>query len=160
MRLSGDLDFTGGSSFERSDLAALGRVLVDRLEARHGLPVKVSDPVKTGSQVSTWKLTVETRPGRKDQPAQRIDLDICAIPSHAPRPMMLRNLYGIDLGTSGLILQAKSGQADQEHQVSLQSDGPGVERRTAGLYSPATEAVLTAAGPPISCPIAHSPPKG
>jgi predicted nucleotidyltransferase component of viral defense system len=108
VRLSEDLDFTGGSSFERSDLAALGRVLVDRLEARYGLPVKDSDPVKTGSQVSTWKLTVETRPDRKDRPAQRIHLDICAIPSHDPRPMMLRNLYGIDLGTSGLILQAQS----------------------------------------------------
>lgn len=33
---------------------------------------------------------------------------MCAIPSHDPRPMMLRNLYGIDLGTSGLILKAQS----------------------------------------------------
>ena len=39
---------------------------------------------------------------------QWIHLDICAIPSHDPRPLMLRNLYGIDLGTSGLILQAQS----------------------------------------------------
>ncbi len=107
-RLSEDLDFTGGSRFERGDLAALGRVLIDRLETRYGLPVQVSDPVKTGGQVSTWKLTVETRPSRKDRPAQRIHLDICAITSHDPRPMMLRNLYGVDLGTSGLILQAQS----------------------------------------------------
>ena len=107
-RLSEDLDFTGGSDFQRSDLAELARVLVDRLQTRYGLPVSVSEPVKTGSQVSTWKLTIETRPGRKHLPAQRIHLDICAIPSHNPRPMMLRNLYGIDLGTSGLILQAQS----------------------------------------------------
>jgi hypothetical protein len=70
--------------------------------------VSVSEPVKTGGKVSTWKLTIETRPGQKNLPAQRIHLDICAIPSHDPRPMMLRNLYGIDLGTSGLILQAQS----------------------------------------------------
>lgn len=107
-RLSEDLDFTGGSDFQRSDLAELARVLVDRLQTRYGLPVSVSEPVKTGGQVSTWKLTIETRPGRKHLPAQRIHLDICAIPSHDPRPMMLRNLYGIDLGTSGLILQAQS----------------------------------------------------
>ncbi len=107
-RLSEDLDFTGGSDFQRSDLAELARVLVDRLQTRYGLPVSVSEPVKTGGQVSTWKLTIETRPGRKHLPAQRIQLDICAIPSHDPRPMMLRNLYGIDLGTSGLILQAQS----------------------------------------------------
>jgi predicted nucleotidyltransferase component of viral defense system len=107
-RLSEDLDFTGGGDFQRSDLAELARVLVDRLQTRYGLPVSVSEPVKTGGQVSTWKLTIETRPGRKHLPAQRIHLDICSIPSHDPRPMMLRNLYGIDLGTSGLILQAQS----------------------------------------------------
>ena len=107
-RLSEDLDFTGGSHFKRSDLAGLARVLTERLQTRYGLPVSVSEPLKTGGQVSTWKLTIETRPGRKHLPAQRIHLDICAIPSHDPRPMMLRNLYGIDLGTSGLILQVQS----------------------------------------------------
>jgi len=107
-RLSEDLDFTGGTDFKRSDLAELARVLTDRLQTRYGLPVNVSEPVKVGGKVSTWKLTIETRPGQKHLPAQRIHLDICAIPSHDPRPMMLRNLYGIDLGTSGLILQAQS----------------------------------------------------
>ncbi len=107
-RLSEDLDFTGGSDFERGDLAELAGILTVRLQTRHGLPVSVSEPVKTGGKVSTWKLTVETRPGQKHLPAQRIHLDICAIPSHDPRPMMLRNLYGVDLGTSGLILQAQS----------------------------------------------------
>jgi predicted nucleotidyltransferase component of viral defense system len=107
-RLSEDLDFTGGSHFKKSDLAELARVLTERLQTRYALPVSVSEPVKVGGRVSTWKLTIETRPGQKHLPAQRIHLDICAIPSHDPRPMMLRNLYGIDLGTSGLILQAQS----------------------------------------------------
>ena len=108
LRLSEDLDFAGGSDFQWSELAELARVLVDRLQTRYGLPVSVSDPVKTGGKVSTWKLTIENRSGKKHLPAQRIHLDICSIPSHDPRPMMLRNLYGIDLGTSGLILQAQS----------------------------------------------------
>jgi predicted nucleotidyltransferase component of viral defense system len=107
-RLSEDLDFTGGHGFKRSDLAKLGGVLTERLQTRYGLPVNVSDPVKTGGKVSTWKLTIETRRDKKHLPAQRIHVDICAIPSHDARPMMLRNLYGIDLGTSGLILQAQS----------------------------------------------------
>ncbi len=107
-RLSEDLGFTGGNDFKRSDLAELASVLTARLQTRYGLPVSVSEPVKTDGKVSTWKLTVETRPGQKHLPAQRIHLDICAIPSHDPRPMMLRNLYGVDLGTSGLILQAES----------------------------------------------------
>ncbi len=107
-RLSEDLDFTGGTHFKKNDLAELAQVLTKRLQIRYDLPVSVSEPVKTGGNVSTWKLTIETRPGKKHLPAQRIHLDICAIPSHDPRPMMLRNLYGIDLGTSGLILQAQS----------------------------------------------------
>jgi len=107
-RLSEDLDFTGGADFQQGDLDSLAEVLTDRLQVRYGLPVKVSEPKKTGGNVSTWKLVIETRPGRRHLPAQRIHLDICAIPSHDPRPMMLRNVYGIDLGTSGLILQARS----------------------------------------------------
>ena len=107
-RLSEDLGFTGGSTFKKEDLSALGFVLTERLQTRYGLSVRISEPGKTGGNVSTWKLTIETRAGQRHLPAQRIHLDICAIPSHAPRPMMLRNLYGIDLGTSGLILQAQS----------------------------------------------------
>ncbi len=107
-RLSEDLDFTGGADFRREDLAELGAVLVDRLQVRYGLPVKVSDPVKEGGKVSTWKMAIETRPGQRHLPAQRIHLDICAIPSHDRRPMMLRNLYGVEMGTSGLIIQAES----------------------------------------------------
>jgi hypothetical protein len=96
------------AEFKRDDLAELAAVLTTRLQTRYGLLVNVSEPVKTTDKVSTWKLTIETRPGRKHMPAQRIHLDIYAIPSHDPRPMMLRNLYGVDLGTSGLILQAQS----------------------------------------------------
>ena len=54
-RLSEDLDFTGGSHFKRSDLAGVAQVLTKRLQIRYDLPVSVSEPVKTGSQVSTWK---------------------------------------------------------------------------------------------------------
>lgn len=82
--------------------------MVERLKERYGLPVRVSEPVKTVGNVSTWKLVIETRPGQRHLPAQRINLDICAIPSHDPRPMMPRNIYGVDLVTSGLLLQAQS----------------------------------------------------
>lgn len=107
-RLSEDLDFTGGNEFNRSDLIELGEVLRESLGTRYGLQVTVSDPVREERKVSTWKMRVETRPHRKDLPAQRIHIDICAIPSHNPRPMMLRNIYGVDMGTTGLILQAES----------------------------------------------------
>ncbi len=107
-RLSEDLDFTGGLSFTQGQLADLGKLLTDRLHAKYGLPVVVSDPVREGAAVATWKMRVTTRPSRRGLPVQRITIDICAIPSYDPRPMMLRNPYGVAMGTSGLILQAES----------------------------------------------------
>ena len=71
-RLSEDLDFTGGSDFKRSDLMELGNVLRETLGTRYGLKVAVSEPIRDEGRVSTWKMSVETRPGRKDLPAQRI----------------------------------------------------------------------------------------
>jgi len=107
-RLSEDLDFTGGSDFTRDQLAAMSNMLVVILRAKYGLEVNVTDPVREEGNVDTWKLRVQTRPGRKDLPAQRINIDVCAIPSYQPRPMALLNPYGVEMGTSGLIINAQS----------------------------------------------------
>lgn len=107
-RLSEDLVFTGGAGFTREGLTDLGRVLVERLEVKYGLPVEVSEPQRETGNVDTWKLRVFTRPAQKHLPIQRINIDICALPSHDRKPMMLRNHYGVEMGSSGLILQAQS----------------------------------------------------
>lgn len=107
-RLSEDLDFTGGADFTRTQLAAMAQVLIQSLQAKYGLEVNVAEPVREEGNVDTWKLKVQTRPGRKHLPAQRINIDVCAIPSYQPRPMVLLNPYGVEMGTSGLILQAQS----------------------------------------------------
>ena len=107
-RLSEDLNFTGGSDFTRDQLAAMSNMLVVILRAKYGLEVNVTDPVREEGNVDTWKLRVQTRPGRKDLPAQRINIDVCAIPSYQPRPMALLNPYGVEMGTSGLIINAQS----------------------------------------------------
>lgn len=107
-RLSEDLNFTGGSDFTRDQLAAMSNILIESLKAKYGLEINVTDPVREEGDVSTWKLKVQTRPGLKDIPAQRINIDVCAIPSYQPRPMALLNPYGVEMGTSGLILQAQS----------------------------------------------------
>ncbi len=109
-RLSEDLDFTGGAGFTKERMTNMGQVLVNSLQVKYGLQVEVSEPVREESNVSTWKVKIQTRPERKDMAAQRIHLDVCAIPSYQPRPMMLLNPYGVDMGTSGLILQAQSRQ--------------------------------------------------
>ena len=107
-RLSEDLDFTGGADFSREQLITLGRTLEERIAVKYGLRVEVSEPTRESGNVATWKLRVTTRPEQRNLPAQRINIDICAIPSHDPRPMMLRNPYGVDMGTSGLVIQAES----------------------------------------------------
>jgi predicted nucleotidyltransferase component of viral defense system len=107
-RLSEDLDFTGGSEFTSDQLASMGKILIDSLKAKYGLEISVTEPVREEGNVDTWKIKVLTRPGRKDLPAQRINIDVCAIPSYQPRPMILLNPYGVEMGTSGLILKAQS----------------------------------------------------
>ena len=107
-RLSEDLDFTGGADFTRDQLAAMSNILIESLKAKYGLEINVTDPVREEGNVDTWKLKVQTRPSRKDLPAQRINIDVCAVPSYQPRPMALLNPYGVEIGTSGLILQAQS----------------------------------------------------
>ena len=107
-RLSEDLDFTGGVDFKRSELQELAEVLTHRLQVKYGLSVTVSEPHRETGNVDTWKLKVITHPEQPHLPMQRINIDICAIPSYEARPMVLRNHYGVDMGTSGLIIQAES----------------------------------------------------
>jgi len=110
VRLSEDLDFTGGSGFSRDSLSTMGLILTESLNAKYGLQVIVSEPIKDRDQqnVDTWKIKIETRPGLKHFPSQRINIDICALPSYEKQPMMLLNPYNVDMGTSGLIIQAQS----------------------------------------------------
>lgn len=86
----------------------MAQVLKDSLKVKYGLDVEVSEPIREEGNVDTWKLKVQTRPDRKDLPAQRINIDVCSIPSYQPRPMILLNPYGVEMGTGGLILQAES----------------------------------------------------
>ncbi len=108
VRLSEDLDFTGGTDFTRDSLSAMGEVLIKNLNDKYGLSVKVSEPIKDKKNVDTWKIKIETRPEHRHLPAQRINIDICAVPSYEKRPMLLLNPYGVDMGTTGLIIQSES----------------------------------------------------
>lgn len=108
IRLSEDLDFTGGNHFSRNDLTDMGNILIDNLNEKYGLKVNVSEPIKDIKNVDTWKIKIETRPEQKHLPAQRINIDICKIPSYETKPMVLLNPYGVDMGTGGLIIQAQS----------------------------------------------------
>lgn len=107
-RLSEDLDFTGGNDFDRQTLLNMSHILTENLEAKYGLQVKIKEPIREIGNVDTWTLKIQTRPEHKHLPEQRINIDICAIPSYQIRPMVLLNPYGVDMGTSGLIVHAES----------------------------------------------------
>jgi hypothetical protein len=102
------MDFTGGADFTRNQLTTMAKSLTEGLKAKYGLEVVVTEPMREEGNVDTWKLKIQTRPKRKDFPAQRINIDVCAIPSYQPRPMVMFNPYGVERGTSGLILSAQS----------------------------------------------------
>lgn len=107
-RLSEDLDFTGGRNFNRDLLHDLGPMLVASLGEKYSLPVTVGEPIREEGNVDTWKIRLITRPERPDLSAQKINIDICAIHSHKRQPATLRNNYGVDMGTFGLIVQTES----------------------------------------------------
>lgn len=108
IRLSEDLDFTGGMDFHRTKLSDMRNLLTQSLLEKYALPVTVSEPVKDISNVDTWKIKIETRPKQKDIPAQRINIDICAVTSYEKQAMLLLNPYGVDMGTTGLIIQSQT----------------------------------------------------
>ena len=76
LRLSEDLDFTGGIDFHRTQLSDMGKLLTENLLEKYAFPITVSEPVKDISNVDTWKIKIETKPKQKDLPAQRINIDI------------------------------------------------------------------------------------
>lgn len=107
-RLSEDLDFTGGEDFDKSSLSKLAAVLIKQLHAKYGLQINVAEPKRETGNVDTWKLKVITRPKQRSMPMQRINIDICSVPSYDKRLSVLRNHYGVDMGTGSMLLQIES----------------------------------------------------
>lgn len=108
IRLSEDLDFTGGEDFNKNQLSEMGELLRKSLEIQFEVKVSVSEPIKETGNTDTWKLKIETRPESRNMPSQRINIDICSLESYEIKPVMLKNHYGVDMGTSGIILQVQS----------------------------------------------------
>lgn len=107
-RLSEDLDFTGGEQFKQPSLENLASVLTRQLYAKYGLSIEVTKPTRESGNVDTWKFKIITRPEDRSLPTQRINIDICSIPSYDKKPAVLRNHYGVNMGTENLILQIES----------------------------------------------------
>lgn len=109
-RLSEDLDFTTDLPVDEiphvlSDFSEGIRLALDR---KYRLPVAVTPPQREAGNVRTWKVRLTTRPQRPDLPAQRIHVDVQALPARDAQSRLVRNPYRIDMGTSGLLIQASS----------------------------------------------------
>ena len=108
LRLSEDLDFNGGKKFNKKKLSTLGDRLETALEKKYGLKVEVLDPIKETGNVDTWKIKVITRPDSKNIPAQKINIDICALESYERLPIILHDPYKVNLASQNLIIHAQS----------------------------------------------------
>jgi len=95
-RMSEDLDFTGGFNFSKDQLkdfsAGLKRLFLDK----YGFPIVVSEPEKETGNTETWKIKITTRPEKRNFPAQKINIDICLLPSHRRKSVWATDFYGLD----------------------------------------------------------------
>ena len=107
-RLSEDLDFSSSLNFNKKELSSLPKILQETFLKKYNFKIEVSEPIKESGDTKTWKIKIITRQEKKNLPLQRINIDIVMLPSYNKQPVMLKNYYGIDSGTSGLILFAES----------------------------------------------------
>lgn len=99
-RFSEDLDFSGGPGFSAARLNDIAAVLQHRISSQFGFRLDVKHPkdpvsVSAGVRVATWRISIETRPERRDLPAQRIKLDIDNSPSYTNELRPLRSNYDL-----------------------------------------------------------------
>lgn len=111
-RFSEDLDFDGGAGFTIAQMSGLENYLQGYLSNRYG-QATVSPPkriIEDGDQaVATWRVSVVTKPGRRDVPRQRIHLDIAGNPGHSARPMQLkRNYQVLPDGCGDMVIQTRT----------------------------------------------------
>lgn len=107
-RLSEDLEFTAGAAFSAATLGAFPDLISGVIAKKYGLKVTVSEPRMHDDGVKTWTVKVETRPGRRDLPMQQINIDVCPVPSHDRKAMMLLDPYRSASPSPGLLLNAES----------------------------------------------------
>lgn len=99
-RFSEDLDFAGGRGFTSEKMALVKSCIESHIGERYGLKVSVKEPKESKEpsdpenvRVDKWQVSVETSPGRRDLPQQRIKLEIANIPAYTRELVPLRTNY-------------------------------------------------------------------
>lgn len=102
-RFSEDLDFAGGRDFDAAKLSVIKSAIESHIGERYGLLVEVKEP-KESSFVSKWQVTVETSPGERNLPRQRIKIEIANIPAYTEELRPILQNYDFLMGYGANIL--------------------------------------------------------
>ncbi len=102
-RFSEDLDFAGGRDFDAAKLSAIKSAIESHIGERYGLLVEVREP-KESSFVSKWQVAVETSPGERNLPRQRIKIEIANIPAYTEELRPILQNYDFLMGYGANIL--------------------------------------------------------
>lgn len=100
VRYSEDLDFSGGPGFTAREAGDIAGAVRKHISGRYELPVDVIPPKEkplSGNdpiRVSSWSIRIETQPGGRNMPAQRIKIDIDTSRSHTAEKRGLQVNYG------------------------------------------------------------------
>ncbi|MGS2722652.1 nucleotidyl transferase AbiEii/AbiGii toxin family protein [Porticoccus sp. GXU_MW_L64] len=99
-RYSEDLDFAGGTHFSTNKLMEIKDVVERYVADRYGLLVTVKEPAEMKQDpsygnvsVNKWQISVETSPGQRDIPRQRIKLEIASVPAYTRELKILHQNY-------------------------------------------------------------------
>ena len=107
-RFSEDLDFTMKTDVTKEELTTACDIIKNTLCEKYGFKIEISTPKLRKTNVSTWKIKIQTRPEKKLFPRQVIHIDICSSSSYKIIPMPMINHYGIDFGTDAILLNVQS----------------------------------------------------
>lgn len=114
-RFSEDLDFAGGRDFSPERMRKLTESIEEHIGHRYGLKVTVKEP-KAGRdssdpeniRVDRWQVSVETSPGRRDLPQQRVKLEIANVPAHTRELAPLRSNYDFLPGYNAILVPCET----------------------------------------------------
>ncbi len=112
-RFSEDLYFAGGTDFTAQKMVRVKECLESFIGARYGFNVLVDEPEEFGFdagnvKVSKWQVSVETSPGRRDLPRQRIKLEVANIPAYTQELVPLRSNYDFLRGYNNVLVATES----------------------------------------------------
>lgn len=98
-RYSEDLDFVGGSDFQKTDIIGIKDAIENTLLRRYDLEVTVVEPAGETQRtpdtiaIDRWQIKVVTAPDRPDIPQQRISLEVAAVSAHTRETRALELNY-------------------------------------------------------------------